>query len=76
MIQIPIANTEDGSNFHSAKIFIETLVNANNENSKINSRYENQPTGDATVLSSNHLLGSAFLQINNSSGRLIRRDKE
>lgn len=72
MIQIPIANTEDGSNFHSAKIFIETLVNANNENSKTDSRYENQPT----ILSSNHLLGSSFLQINTSSGRLIRRDKE
>ena len=39
-------------------------MNANNEKGKIGSEDENQPTGDAIILSGNKLLGSVFSQIN------------
>ena len=67
---------EDYSNFRSAKIFIQPLVNANNENSNIHSGDVNQPTGDASILLGNKLLRSVVLQINTLSGPVIKEGKE
>ena len=43
------SDSEDDSNFQSAKIFIEPPVNANSKKSKIDSGGENQPYGDIIV---------------------------
>ena len=43
------SESEGDCSVQSAKIFIEPLVNANNEKGKIGSEDENQPTGDAII---------------------------
>ena len=43
------SDSEDDSNFQSAKIFIEPPVNANSKKSEIDSGGENQPYGDIIV---------------------------
>ena len=58
------SESEGDCSVQLAKIFIEPLVNANNEKGKNGSEDENQPTGDAIILRGNKLLGSVFLQIN------------
>ena len=57
------SDSKDDSNFHSVQNFIQLPVNANNENSDIDSGDENQPTGDTSNLSGNQLVGSAVLEI-------------
>ena len=49
-------------------------MNANNENSNIDSGDKNQPTVDTIISSSNQQLCSAVLQINTPSGPVIRED--
>ena len=49
------SDSANARNFQSAKVFIQPPVNANNENSGIDSGDENQPTGDASILSGNQL---------------------
>ena len=59
-VSIDNSDSEDDRNFQSAKIFIEPLVDSNNEKSKIDAGDENQPTGDAIILSGNLLLSFWF----------------
>ena len=70
------SDSEDDSNFQSAKIFTQLPVDTNNEKIDIDSGDENQPTGDASILSGNLLLGSDVLQVNTPSGRIIKEDEE
>ena len=59
-VSVDNSDSEDDRNFQSAKTFIEPLVNSNNEKSKIDAGDENQPTGDAVILSGNLLLSFSF----------------
>ena len=62
--------------FEAAKIYIQPPDNSNNdENSDIDSGDENEPTGDASLLSGNQLLGAAVVDINGPSGRVILEDE-
>ena len=70
------SDNEGDSKFQSAKISIQPPVNANSENSDIESGDEDQPTGDASTLIGNQLLSSAVVQINTPSGRVTREDEE
>ena len=54
------SDSRDDSNFYSAKVFVQSSENANNENSDIDSGNWNQPTGDVSVLSGKQLLGSYY----------------
>ena len=51
--------------FEAAKIYIQPSDNSNNdENNDIDSGDENEPTGYASLLSGNQLLGAAVVDIN------------
>ena len=63
---------EDNEKLKSAQVFIQPPVNCNDMNSDIDSGDENVAGREASVLSSNHLLGWAVLEMNLTNAKVVR----